>query len=235
MIAVDLGILDYGTALSLQNTIHKLRAGSYIEDTVLFVEHAPVLTMGKSGGYDDLLLTEEELNTRGISLYHLNRGGKITCHYPGQLVVYPIMDIRKCRLGIKDYVTALEEVMIRAAADQGVVAERNDLNRGVWVGKQKLGSIGIAVRHGIAFHGLAFNVNTDLEPFSWVNPCGLSGIHMTSLKQELRRKVPMEDVRRSMQEYIEVILQVRFDKNETEDLDRMLDTNEKKLKGWGSP
>ncbi len=228
---IDLGAVPYGDAWSLQTRLVAARNDGILEkDVFLFLEHPPVFTLGRRGGSDNLKVQDAFLVSRGIEVVHIERGGDITYHGPGQLVVYPIMDIRKCRLGIKDYVTALEEVMIRAAADQGVVAERNDLNRGVWVGMQKLGSIGIAVRHGIAFHGLAFNVNTDLEPFNWVNPCGLSGIHMTSLKQELGRKVPMVDMRRSMKRHMEKIFQMRFEETGPEDLDRILDTRDKKLK-----
>jgi len=222
---IDLGVVPYGDAWSLQTRLVAARKDGVLEkDIFLFLEHPPVFTLGRRGGRDNLKVHDTFLASRGIEVVHIERGGDITYHGPGQLVVYPVMDLRKARLGIKDYVTALEEVMIRAAADQRVTAERNDLNRGVWVGMQKLGSIGIAVRHGIAFHGLAFNVNTDIEPFNWVNPCGLSGIHMTSLKQELGQEVPMEDVRRSMACHMEEAFRVRFEKTEPADLHRMLDT-----------
>jgi lipoate-protein ligase B len=173
MIAVDLGTLDYGTALSLQNTIHELRVESYIEDTVLFVEHAPVLTMGKSGGDDDLLLTEKELNSRGISLYHLNRGGKITCHYPGQLVVYPIMDLQRFENNVPGYVTDLEEVIIQTLADFGVEGDRIAQHRGVFVGRDKIAAIGIEIRGGVTMHGISLNVFEDTRLYDHFIPCGI--------------------------------------------------------------
>jgi lipoate-protein ligase B len=173
MIAVDLGTLDYGTALSLQNTIHELRVESYIEDTVLFVEHAPVLTMGKSGGDDDLILTEKELNNRGISLYHLNRGGKITCHYPGQLVVYPIMDLQRFENNVPGYVTDLEEVIIQTLADFGVEGDRIAQHRGVFVGRDKIAAIGIEIRGGVTMHGISLNVFEDTSLYNHFIPCGI--------------------------------------------------------------
>lgn len=214
---VWLGVVPYGDAWSLQTRLVAARKdGALGKDVFLFLEHPPVFTLGRRGGRDNLKVQDGFLESRGIEVVPIERGGDITYHGPGQLVVYPVMDLRKARLGVKDYVTALEEVMILAADGQGVKAERNDLNRGVWVGMQKLGSIGIAVRHGIAFHGMAFNVNTDLDPFDWVNPCGLDGIHMTSLKQELGQEVPMEDVRRSVASHMEEVFRMRFEKTEPE-------------------
>ncbi|MFZ7111930.1 MAG: lipoyl(octanoyl) transferase LipB [Desulfatiglandales bacterium] len=220
---VTLGLMDYREAWALQTRLVAAKAGGTMEqDVLLFLEHPPVFTMGRRGGADNLTVPEDFLASRGIDLVHIERGGDITYHGPGQLVVYPVMDLRRARLGVREFVTALEEVMIRAAADQGVTAERNDLNRGVWVGMRKLGSIGIAIRHGISFHGLALNANTDLAPFSWVHPCGLSGIHMTSLKEERGEEVSMQDLRRSLAAHMERILHLILEEASPDDLQCMI-------------
>ncbi|MGD2126623.1 MAG: lipoyl(octanoyl) transferase LipB, partial [Desulfobacteraceae bacterium] len=149
------------------------------------------------------------LESQGIPIIEVERGGDITYHGPGQLVVYPIVDLRAAGWKVIAFVEALEEVMIRTVADWGIQAERNPLNRGAWVGPSKIGSIGIAVRRSISFHGLALNVNTELEPFSWVHPCGLQGVLVTTMKQVLGRKIDMDDVRRAAYAHIQKIFGVQ--------------------------
>jgi len=169
---VDLPAVEYREAWDLQHSLVAARKNGIIDrDIVLFLEHHPVFTLGRRGGLDGLMVSESFLEKERITVVHVERGGDITFHGPGQLVVYPIIDLRAAGLGVADYVTALEEVMIRTAADFGVKAEQNPKNRGVWIGNNKLGSIGVAVRRGVSFHGLALNVNTSLTPFSWIHPC----------------------------------------------------------------
>jgi len=165
---------------------------------VLLLEHPPVFTLGRHGGRENLTATEAFLAERGIRVVQIERGGNITYHGPGQLVAYPILDLNALRLPVKDYVTGLERVMAAVAADQGVVAVGDEKNRGTWVEGRKLGSIGITVRRGISFHGLALNINTDLAPFNWIHPCGLHNVRMTSMAAELGREVDMAAVRKSM-------------------------------------
>jgi lipoyl(octanoyl) transferase len=177
----DLGLVPYGEALELQYRLaDEVRAGER-PDTVLFLEHAPVFTLGKRGGRENLTVSDDFLAAREVAVCETERGGNITYHGPGQLVVYPIINLKATGLGVADYVERLEEVMLRTAADWGIRAERNAKNRGVWIGNNKLGSIGIAVKRGIALHGLALNVTTDLTPFDWINPCGLTDVGIISL------------------------------------------------------
>ena len=122
----------------------------------------------------------------------------ITYHGPGQLVAYPIFNLKRAGLGVAQFVSQLEQVMIDTAARWNVTARRDSKNRGVWVGGQKLGSIGISVRRGISFHGLALNINTDLEPFTWINPCGLAGVSMTSVAQQLGQPISMADLGKAL-------------------------------------
>jgi lipoate-protein ligase B len=157
------------------------------EDILLLVEHDPVFTLGRQGRRDSLLVSEQFLAEQGIGIEHIERGGDITYHGPGQLVAYLILDLRQAGLRLTSFVSGIEEVMLRTAQDAQVRASRDSRNRGVWVGKRKLGSLGIAIRHGITFHGLALNVNPDLTPFSFINPCGLAGVEMTSLELEAKQ------------------------------------------------
>ena len=203
---VDLPTVEYQKAWDLQQRLVAARKNGIIpRDIVLFLEHQPVFTLGRRGGLDNLAVPLDFLEKEGIPIIHVERGGDITFHGPGQLVVYPIVDLRAAGLGVADYVTALEEIMIQTAADFQVRARRNSKNRGVWVGNNKLGSIGVAVRRGVSFHGLALNVTTSLAPFSWIHPCGLSDIGMTSLSRELSREVSMDQVRASARHNLESV------------------------------
>jgi lipoate-protein ligase B len=210
-LCVDLPTLDYREAWDLQRSIVAARKDRIIDtDIVLFLEHPPVFTLGRHAGLNNLTVSEDFLEKAGISVIQVERGGDITFHGPGQLVVYPIIQLRAARLGVADYVTALEEVMIRTAADWGLRAERNPRNRGVWVGNNKLGSIGVAIRRGVSFHGLAFNVNTSLEPFSWIHPCGLEDIGTTSLERELSRTISLSQVRQAARHHLEAVFGVEL-------------------------
>lgn len=213
--------MDYQEARALQLRLVDARKDKALKnDVALFLEHPPVFTLGRRGGLANLKVTEAFLAARAIPIVHVERGGDITYHGPGQLVVYPIVNLRDMNLGILPFVEGLEEIMIRTVGDWSIKAERNPLNRGAWVGPSKIGSIGIAVRHSISFHGLALNVNTVLDPFSWVNPCGLQGIMITSMKAQLGREIPMEEVRQAAQHHMEQVFGIKlesvsepFDKN----------------------
>ncbi len=208
---IELPAMEYTRAWDLQNNLVEARKeGNIDKDIVLLLEHPRVFTLGRRGGLKNLTVSEEFLEKAGIPLIHVERGGDITFHGPGQIVMYPIIDIRAARLGVIDYVGMLEEVMIRTALEWGIEAGRNPLNRGVWVGNNKLGSIGIAIRKGISFHGMAFNVNLSLEPFGWINPCGLQNIGITSMERELSRKVSMDEVREAIKRHVEAVFSVEL-------------------------
>jgi lipoate-protein ligase B len=208
---IDLPLTPYAPTWELQVRVVNARKVRVLDrDAILFVEHLPVFTLGRRGGFHNLKVPEAFLESQGIKVIQVERGGDITYHGPGQLVVYPIMDLKIARWRVVDFVHALEEIMIRTAADWGIRAERNSLNRGAWVGMSKMGSIGIAVRHSISFHGLALNVNTDLEPFEWINPCGLNGVTVTSMKEILGKEIPLEDVKKAARRHMENILGMRL-------------------------
>lgn len=185
---IDLGIMEYKRALELQiKTLESKIDQPLSQDRIFFVEHPPVFTLGKRGGDENLMVSRELLNIRGIDLVQADRGGNITYHGPGQAVLYPIVDLEAKRMGVKDFVWGLEEIMKQTALDFNVEAGRDSLNHGLWVGNAKIGSVGLCIKKGISFHGLAMNINLDLEPFSWINPCGLSHISVTSVQNELKK------------------------------------------------
>ena len=218
--------MDYEEARALQLEIVKARKNATIDrNVVLSLEHPSVFTLGRRGDRSHLKVSEPFLKAKGIPVVHVERGGDITYHGPGQLVVYPILSLKKEGFGVNEYVTGLEEVMIRSAEDFGIKSERDPRNRGVWVGNNKLGSIGIAIRHGISFHGLAFNVNLSMEPFTWIHPCGLQEIGMTSLERELSRKVPMEKVRDTFGTHMESVFRIKLERISPEGLTDLLRSN----------
>ncbi len=207
----DLGLRDYALVHALQvDLAARRKTGAMAADCFLAVEHPPVFTLGRRGGREHLGVSESFLTSRSIQLVPIERGGEITYHGPGQQILYPIINLRQARLSVTDYVNRLEELMLRVAADFGVTANRDPRNHGVWVGNDKLGSIGIAIRHGIAFHGLALNVNLDLEPFSWINPCGLRHIGMTSLARERGSDCAMDQIKTRMQQHLTELFSVQL-------------------------
>jgi lipoate-protein ligase B len=220
-LCVDIPSIDYQEAWKLQLDLVEARhSGENTSDIVLLLEHPPVFTLGRRGGRDHLMVSEGFLNQHRVPLVHVERGGDITYHGPGQIVGYFIVDLKAMDFQVVGFVSDLEEVMIRIAGDWGIPAERNPLNRGAWVGASKIGSVGIAVRRGISFHGFALNVNTSLEPFGWINPCGLEGIQITSMKQVLGREIPMEEIRRATVRNIQKIFNVALEKLSLKDLYR---------------
>jgi lipoate-protein ligase B len=218
-----LGVIPYPEAWDLQLRLVEARArGGLSNDVVLLVEHPPVFTLGKRGGRENLLIPEQRLRQTGIPLVQVERGGNITYHGPGQLVAYPIVHLPSVGLGVVDLVERLEEVMIRTCGAFGVRAERNALNRGAWVGLKKIGSIGIAVRRGVSFHGLALNVNPDLTPFGWIQPCGLEGVGVTSIQSEAGKPVDISDAKGVMQRSAEAVFQTRLKPAPREELISLL-------------
>jgi lipoate-protein ligase B len=222
-LSIDFDRIDYREAWQLQVELIAARKERILQnDIVLFVEHPAVFTLGRRGGRECLLVSEKFLEHAGIQVIQVERGGNITFHGPGQLVAYPIVDLQAARIKVVDFVSSLEEVMLRSAQNWGVVAERNAANRGIWVGPNKMGSVGIAVRRGISFHGLALNVNTDLTPFSWIQPCGLKDVSMTSMQKETECRLPMDEVRAVLKKQFESVFGIQFFQKRPEDLNFIL-------------
>ncbi len=218
--------MAFGEAHALQHSLIEARHGKSLgRDVVLFLEHPPVFTLGRRGGRENLIVSEAFLRERGIEVVPVERGGDITFHGPGQLVVYLVMDLKARKLDIPAFVDILETLMLRTAADFGVAAARDCRNRGVWVKGRKLGSIGVAIRHGIAFHGLALNVNTDLTPFQWIHPCGLQGVPVSSLAAESNLRLDMADIKKRFRIHLQCLFNAAFKTVPPDTLYRLLPAN----------
>ena len=176
-----LGRIAYADALELQRRLVERRRAGDIPDQLILLEHDHVITLGTSAHAEHVLLEADERRLFGIEMFETGRGGQVTYHGPGQLVVYPLIDIRRAGLGVRDLVTALERAVIDYCASLGIEAATRPGAPGVYVQGRKLGSVGIRIRRGASYHGLALNVNMDLEPFQRINPCGYAGLQMTQL------------------------------------------------------
>ena len=191
----DLGLVDYDRAWELQKALAARRADGAIPDLLLLLQHPHVFTLGRRGQDADILLSPEELVRLGVTVHHVDRGGLATYHGPGQLVGYPIVDLRAWGGGPVRYVRTLEDALIKAAIQLGVPTERREGLTGVWAGKRKLAAIGVRVSRGVTTHGFALNVSTDLSFFKHIVPCGMPEAEATSLERELDAPVDMARVR----------------------------------------
>ncbi len=191
-----LGTVSYSDGLALQNERReRMRSGgSGTGGYLLLLQHHPVITDGRFGRGGNIILTPEAMEKRGVELYKTERGGDVTFHGPGQLVAYPIIDLRAFGLGAKAYVGALEDTVVRVIGDFGLQGVRMEKLRGVWAYGGKIASVGVSVRGGITMHGCALNVNTDLSYFSMIIPCGIEGVMITSMKDILDEEIDFEAV-----------------------------------------
>ncbi|HEY4675980.1 MAG TPA: lipoyl(octanoyl) transferase LipB [Candidatus Angelobacter sp.] len=202
-----LGRVDYAIALELQQTLVRLVKEKRITHTLLLLEHPPVITMGRNSAPQNIVASREFLATNGVELHETDRGGDVTFHGPGQLVGYPIFDLRafEPRIGAVDFVRKLEEVLIRACGDLGVVTERIQGLTGVWTQNEvpgKIAAIGVHISRAVTSHGFALNVNTNLDYFKLIVPCGITDKPVTSLEQEMahsplsrdKKAPPLEDL-----------------------------------------
>jgi lipoyl(octanoyl) transferase len=194
VLIADLGTIAYQEAWDLQHRIHEAKQAGLSSDVLLLLEHPHVFTLGKNAKKENLLISETALREQGIDCISIERGGDVTYHGPGQLIGYPIFFLEALKLKVVDFVTRLEEVMIRVLASYGLSGERSSLNRGVWVKEAKLGFVGIALRRGITLHGFALNVAPKLSYYNMIYSCGLKGVEIVSLSSLLRRSISMEEV-----------------------------------------
>jgi len=192
---VNLGLVPYTRALELQQILHQKRVAGDIPDVLLLLEHPPVITVGKSGKDQNILFPEVVLQQNGITVEHINRGGDVTFHGPGQLVGYPIFHILSHSKGVKDFVFRMEEVFIHLLAKYYQIQSRRDVAyTGVWVDDSKITAMGFEIRKYVSMHGFAFNVTTDLTQFRWINPCGIIGKGVTSLAKLTGKPLSMNTV-----------------------------------------
>ena len=192
---VSPGRIDYAQGLKLQEDLVKKRRAGDIDDTLVVLEHPHVITLGSSSDNAHVLVDDEERARKGIDLHKVGRGGDVTYHGPGQLVVYPILDLKPHRRDLHRYMRDLETVLIGTAADYGIEAERDEAGTGVWTKAGKLAAIGIRVSSGwITSHGIALNVDTELRYFDTIVPCGIPNRAVTSLERELGFTPPLSEV-----------------------------------------
>ncbi len=202
-----LGRIDYADGVELQKALVQRRQAGEIDDTLLFVEHPPVITLGVKtrGNLANVRADAGALAAQGVTVHDTGRGGDVTFHGPGQLVGYPIVDLKPDRQDVHRYVRDLEEVLIRTAADFGIEAGRIKGYSGAWVGDRKLAAIGVRISRWVTSHGFALNVTTDLSGFDLIVPCGITDRGVTSLAALLSREVPMADVERSVVTHFGVV------------------------------
>ncbi len=212
-----LGRLGYAEAYQLQLSLSRERSEGQIPDCVLFVEHPPTLTMGKSGKIENVRVSQEELKRLGVSFYFSDRGGDVTYHGPGQLVAYPIVDLRERGRDVHAYVHDLEETIIGVLDRFGIASGRRG-HPGVWVGNRQIAAIGIAVRRWVTMHGIALNVRPQQTSFNLVNPCGMAGVEVTSVDELARRVVPMSEVEETFREEFSKIFNVLLEAADGTDL-----------------
>ncbi len=190
---IPLGLIDYQEAFNLQNCLVQARLEGKIDDVVLLLQHPPVITIGKSGKIENIFAPSNLLQEKGIKVLATDRGGDVTFHGPGQLIIYPILNLRHFGLSVPDYVWHLEEVVIRLLSRLGIRGERMGKWRGVWVKGEKIASLGIHLSRWVSKHGLALNVHTDLDYFNFINPCG-TGRRATSIAKVLGKEIAMEAI-----------------------------------------
>lgn len=189
-----LGLTPYAKAHALQERLVEARKEGKVGDTLLLLEHPKVITLGRAAKRAHILMSEEELAREGYDLFDTGRGGDVTFHGPGQLVVYPIVDLKPDRQDVRRYVFDLEETMIRVCGSYGLQAGRVQGRNGAWIGDRKVGAVGVRISRWITMHGFALNVNTALRQFGAIVPCGIADAGVTSLERELGRTLPFAEV-----------------------------------------
>jgi lipoate-protein ligase B len=198
----DCGLANYREVLALQQELQEQRRSGQSADTVLLVEHPPVITLGARKSANKLLVSPDELARHGIDLVEIRRGGGATAHNPGQLVFYPILDLQELRLDINQYVRTLEVIGIELLGGLGVQSERHKGFPGLWVGPRKIASIGVRVSRFVTCHGMAINIQNDLSIFDLIVPCGLDGVQMTSVQKETGKVHDMEQAKNQLRELL---------------------------------
>jgi lipoyl(octanoyl) transferase len=206
----DLGLMQYVPAFSIQQEALQARMQGRLPPTVLLQETPPTFTIGRSGSRENVLASPEELKARGIEVIEVDRGGDVTYHGPGQLIASPLFYLGDLDVNANQYMHRLEDVLAYALAAFGLTARRHAAYPGAWIGQEKIGAVGIGVRHGYTFHGISLNVNLDLLPFGWINPCGVARMPVTSMQAALGHPVEMQKVRAVLRTALEAVFGVQL-------------------------
>lgn len=204
-----MGRVAYGPMLELQRQRHRDVLAGEVDDTLFLLEHEPVITLGRNSGDGHVLASRDRLVAKGVELFETGRGGDVTFHGPGQIVGYPIVHLREQERDVKRFVTCLEEIMIRTAADFGVDAGRIDGLRGIWANEAKIGAVGVRIANWTTMHGFALNVSTGIDGFALIVPCGLHGRAVTSLAEQTGESIALGQVEERLQYHAAAVLDRR--------------------------
>ncbi|MFQ6000239.1 MAG: lipoyl(octanoyl) transferase LipB [Anaerolineae bacterium] len=218
MYLLDLGLEPYNRALDLQHRLVAARREGRIEDLLILLEHPPVITLGRRGDESNIVASRELLDRLGIEVHRVERGGDVTYHGPGQLVGYPILDLRGHRQDVGWYMHSLEEVLIRALSDFGVEAGRLEGRIGVWIGGKNIAALGVRIEEWITYHGFALNVSPDLSHFDLIIPCGLKEFGVTSMEEVLGERPEMGEVRKRVAQRFSEVFGVEIQEAALEEL-----------------
>ncbi|MBP1694496.1 MAG: lipoate-protein ligase [Chloroflexi bacterium] len=213
-----MGYLSYVPAFEIQEQVYQARLENSLPSVIILQENPATFTIGRSGSHANLLASPDELTRRGIELLEVSRGGDITYHGPGQIIASPLFYLGDLDLNANAYLHSLEDVLIEVLAAFGIKAEKQNDHPGVWIGLQKIGAVGVAVRHGYTFHGLSLNVNLDLEPFSLINPCGVPQMQVTSMQHILGKSLPMDTVKAQLKARFSDVYRLEFEDSTWENL-----------------
>jgi lipoate-protein ligase B len=208
----DLGLTDYEECYVLQKELVAKRRSGQIGDSLIIAEHNEVFTIGRTGDEENVLVPGDILTSSGLKVLRVDRGGDITFHGPGQLIAYPIIDLKFAGKDLHSYLRDLEDVAMRFLNDYSVHGERIDKKTGVWVQDKKIASVGVGASNWVTFHGLSVNVNCDLEFFSMINPCGMPDIEITSLERIKGQKIDLDEAKRRILAHLKEVFSLKDDK-----------------------
>ncbi len=223
---IDIGTQNYKPVWDLQKDLFNRRLKNIISDTLILVEHNHVYTIGKDSNTNNFRIPVELIKSKGIEIYNIDRGGDITYHGPGQIVGYPIFDLKQHKDSISWYMDSLEEVFIRILSEFDICANRIEKYRGVWVNNKKIVALGVKISKWITMHGFAFNVNTDLSYFEYINPCGIVDRGVCSLQSILNRKVDINSLKEKIiSTFVKIFSFSKFEYEIVYDIESILRTN----------
>ena len=219
---LDLGFMRYAPAFAIQERALAARIDGRLAATVIVQENPLTFTIGRGGSLENVLATPAELEQRGIEVVEVSRGGDVSYHGPGQLIASPLLYLGDLNLNANQYMHQVEAVLLHVLAEFGLLAGRRAEYPGAWLGEAKIGAVGIAVRHGYTFHGLSLNVNLDLLPFRWINPCGVAAMPVTSMAVALGHAVPMAAVRQALRQALEEVFDLRLQDCTLEEITQLI-------------
>jgi lipoate-protein ligase B len=215
---IDLGLIEYKKAWDLQHDLWSRRVEGELPDLLLLLEHPHVITLGRRGNRSHLIVSPEVLEAMKIPIFHVERGGDITYHGPGQMMVYPILDLKDYGYRLIRYVDQLEEVILHILKDFEIEGRRDPSNRGVWVNSDKIASIGVAIKRWVSFHGFSLNYETDLKYFDLINPCGLVGQKMTTMTKILGRRISRKELAERICFHLGEVFKKNWEEKELEEI-----------------